>query len=125
MKHKIAQLDGLQDSIIETSKKPEVKESKSQTDNVSLNDVEVQTDPGDVYVKVEEVSKNYQIYVKESLQDRISETLDSFWEETKINEFSLKQETNFFNIVHPRNTVCFEVEISSAKASLHLQQPAC
>ena len=96
MKHKIAQLDGLEDSIIETSTKPEVKESKSQTDNVNLNDVEVQTDPGDVSVKVKEVSKNYQISVKESLQDRISETLDSFWEESKINEFSVKQEFNFF-----------------------------
>jgi hypothetical protein len=36
MKHKIAQLDGFEDSIIEISKKPDVKESKSQTDNVSF-----------------------------------------------------------------------------------------
>ena len=71
-----------------------------------MNDVEVQTDPGDVFVKVKEVSKNYQISVKESLQDRISEELDRFWEESKINEFSVKQESNFFN------TVCFKVEIS-------------
>ena len=55
--------------------------------------------------------------MKESLQDRISETLDSFWEETKINEFSLKQETNFFNIVNPRNTVCFNVDISCREFS--------
>ena len=46
MKHKIAQLRGLEDFIIETSKKPEVKEGKSQTDNVNLSDAEVQTDPG-------------------------------------------------------------------------------
>ena len=117
MKHKIAQLDGFEDSIIEISKKPEVKESKSQTDNVSLNDVEVQTDPGDVFVKVKEVSKNYHISVKESLKDRISEELDSFWEESKINEFSVKQELNFCNKVHPRNTVCFNVEISCREFS--------
>ena len=46
MKHKIAQLGGLEDFIVETSKKPEVKEGKSQTDNVNLSDAEVQTDPG-------------------------------------------------------------------------------
>ena len=86
--------------------KPEVKESKSQTDNVNLNDVEVQTDPSDVFVKVKEVSKIYKIYVKGSLQDRISEELGSFFEESKINEFSVKQESNFFN------AVCFKVEIS-------------
>ena len=51
MKHKIAQLDGIDDSI-KISKKLEVKESKSQTDNVSLNDVEVQIDPDEVFVKV-------------------------------------------------------------------------
>ena len=87
--------------------KPEVKESKSQTDNVNLNDAEVQTDPSDVFVKVKEVSKIYKIYVKGSLQDRISEELGSFFEESKINELK-------------RLGVG-----SSPKASLHLQQPAC
>ena len=82
-----------------------------------MNDVEVQTDPGDVFVKVKEVSKNYQISVKESLQDRISETLDSFWEERNINEFSVEQVSSFFNIVNPRNTVCFKVEISCWKCT--------
>ena len=33
MKHKITQLDGLEDSIVETYKRPEVKERESQTDN--------------------------------------------------------------------------------------------
>ena len=33
MKHKIAQLDGLEDSIVEPYKRPEAKDMKSQTDN--------------------------------------------------------------------------------------------
>ena len=33
MKHKIVQHDGLEDSIVETYKRPEAKERKSQTDN--------------------------------------------------------------------------------------------
>ena len=73
--------------------------------------------PSDVFVKVKEVSKIYQIYVKESLQDRISETLDSFWEESNINEFSVEQVSSFCNIVNPRNTVCFKLEISCREFS--------
>ena len=87
MKHKIAQLDGLKGSIIETSKKPEVKENKSQTDKVNLNEVEVQTDPGNVTDNAKEVSKTYKISVKQSLQDRIDHELESFWEGNETNGF--------------------------------------
>ena len=68
-------------------------------------------------LKFKEFSKNYQISVKESIKDRISEELDSFWEKSKINEFSVKQELNIFNKVHPRNTVCFNVEITCGEFS--------
>ena len=46
MKHKITQLDGLEDSIVETYKRPEVKERKSQTDHIvqSKENKNVQTE---------------------------------------------------------------------------------
>ena len=95
MKHKIAQVDGLEDSDLETPKEPD--ESKLKNGKVNVKEAEELTDPVDVTVKVKKVSKIYKITVKDSLQERIDEELEMFWERTSINEFSVKADhKNFY-----------------------------
>ena len=98
MKHKINQIDGLEDSVLETPKKPGIEEKKSLADKVKFKEAEVQTDPGFVTVAVKEVSKTYDISVKESLKDRIEHTLDSVWNDNGITEFMVKKEHNIFSV---------------------------
>ena len=69
MKHKISQIDGLEDSDLETPKKPD--ESKSKANNINGKEPEVLEDPSEVTVTVKEVSKIFKITVKESIKDRI------------------------------------------------------
>ena len=52
----------------------------------------MQTKSGYVSVEVKEVSKTYEIVVKESMKDSINEELDSIWEEIPINAFSTNKE---------------------------------
>ena len=54
MKHKIAQIDGLEDSDPES---PNESDVKSKTDKVNVIETEAQTDPSDVTVTVKKVSK--------------------------------------------------------------------
>ena len=52
--------------------------NKSQTDKVKMKEAEVQTEPGYVTVEVKEVSKTYEILVKESMKENIENELKSF-----------------------------------------------
>ena len=95
MKHKIAQIDGLEDSDLETPKKPD--ESKSKTDKVNVKEPEVLEDPSEVTVTVKEVSKIFKITVKESIKDRIDEELESLGNDN-ITEFRVQPEHNNFSV---------------------------
>ena len=54
------------------------EEDQSEISNeVILKEAEVQTDPSFVTVEVKEVSKFYEIFVEESLKERIDEELES------------------------------------------------
>jgi hypothetical protein len=61
-------------------------------------EAEVQTEPGYVTVAVKEVPKTYEIFVKESLKERIDEELESFWEGNGINGFSVTQVQDNFMV---------------------------
>ena len=45
MKHKISQIDGLEDSLQEATMYPEAQEKLSQTEKVNAKEAEVQTEP--------------------------------------------------------------------------------
>ena len=87
-------LESSQDEVIEqVNGNTEVEdEDKSDFSNKSLKENEVQTKSGYVSVEVKEVSKTYEIVVKESMKDSINEELDSIWEEIPINAFSTNKE---------------------------------
>ena len=51
-----------------------------QSTIIFSKEAEVQTEPGYVTVAVKEVSKTYEIFVKESLKENIENELESFWE---------------------------------------------
>ena len=81
MKHKIAQIDGLEDSDPES---PNESDVKSKTDKVSVIETEAQTDPRDVTVTVKKVSKTYKITVKDSPEEGLDNELEMFWESIRI-----------------------------------------
>ena len=75
------------------------EEDQSEISNkVILKEAEVQTDPSFVTVEVKEVSKFYEIFVEESLKERIDEELESFWDENGINGFYVNKEQNYFRV---------------------------
>ena len=77
MKHKIAQIDGLEDSDPES---PNESDVNSKTDKVNVKETEALTDPSDVTVTVKKVSKTFKITVKDSPEEEIDNELEMFWE---------------------------------------------
>ena len=65
---------------------------------VKLKEAEIPTDHGFVTVAVKEVSKTYDISVKESLRERIEHKLVSVWNDSRITEFMVKKEQNTFSV---------------------------
>ena len=49
-------------------------------------------------VTAKEVAKTYQIFVKQSMRDRIDEELESLWEGININGFSVKKDCYDFSV---------------------------
>ena len=88
MKHRISQLDGVDDI--------ELNEYKENKQSVKLKNAEVQTEPNLVAVK--EVAKTYEIFVKQSLRDRIDEELESLWEGININGFIVEKDHYDFSV---------------------------
>ena len=77
----------------------------SQTEDITTGlvvktdkDAEVQTEPSYVTVEVKEVLKTYEIFVKESLKERLDEELESFWEGNGINGFSVRNVQDNFMV---------------------------
>ena len=104
MKHKIAQIDGLEDSDPESTNESDVK---SKTGKANVKETEVLTDPSDVTVAVKKVSK---ITVKDSPEEGIDNELEMFWESISINAFRVKPEPKTWLQTLGSNN--FSVEIS-------------
>ena len=58
----------------------------------------MQTESGYVTVAVREVLKTYEIFVKESLQERMNEEHESLWEGNVIDGFSVRKVQNNFMV---------------------------
>ena len=87
-------LESSQDEVIEqVDGNTEVEdEDKSEISKKSIKENELKTKSGYVTVDVKEVSKTYEIVIKESMKNNIDEELESFWEEIPINAFSTNKE---------------------------------
>ena len=107
MKHKIAQIDGLEDSDPES---PNESDVKSKTDEVNVKETEALTDPSDVTVTVKKVSKTFKITVKDSPEEGIDNELEMFWESISINAFRVKPEPKTW--LQKLSSNNFSVEIS-------------
>ena len=79
-----------------------MKHSISQLDGNTEPDFEAKEDS--IPVTINRVTKTIKISVRESLKEKVGEILESYWEDSRINGFDVKQEYDCFSV----NIECWE-----------------